>query len=334
MSSSSDCEPFDRNRCSYKDLQDSKDYIQSFIAGKYKPKIGIVCGTGLGSLADVLENTLNLPFEDIPHFSVSTVAGHVGQLVFGTLSDIDVVCMQGRIHYYEGYPLWKCVIPIRVMKLLGVEFLIISNAAGGLNENFSVGDVMLIKDHLNLMAFAGNNPLCGPNDEAEGPRFVVMNQAYDEDLILKAKQIWKHENLDGRLFDGVYSCVGGPNFETVAEVKMLKLVGVDAVGMSTVHEVLTARHCGMHVLAFSIITNICVINDFEDNSLKHTEVMDVGKMREDGLKKFIVEMINYIAVNSEWDYTQLINEEQREVNGKGCAIISLIVTPRLYSVPI
>lgn len=184
------------------------------------------------------------------------------------------------------------------MKLIGVEFLIATNAAGGINTAFMEGDVMLIKDHINMMGFAGNNPLQGPNDIRWGPRFPPMNKAYDTDLINQAKQIWKQEELKGRLFDGVYTCLGGPNFETVAELRMLKLLGVDAVGMSTVHEVLTARHCDMTVLAFSLITNVCLMDYHDhDNMPTHEEVMDVGKIRQGTLKLFVEKIVAYIAEN-------------------------------------
>ncbi|KAK9704044.1 Phosphorylase superfamily [Popillia japonica] len=286
----------DQNGGSYETLLQTAKYIQSHIP--CEPKVGIICGSGMGSLAEALENKIVIPYHDIPNFPVSTVEGHAGQLVFGTLSKVFVVCMQGRFHYYEGYPLWKCAMPIRVMKLIGVEFLIATNAAGGINTAFMEGDVMLIKDHINMMGFAGNNPLQGPNDIRWGPRFPPMNKAYDTDLINQAKQIWKQEELKGRLFDGVYTCLGGPNFETVAELRMLKLLGVDAVGMSTVHEVLTARHCDMTVLAFSLITNVCLMDYHDhDNMPTHEEVMDVGKIRQGTLKLFVEKIVAYIAEN-------------------------------------
>ena len=249
----------------------------------------------LGSLAEALQNKIIIPYKDIPNFPISTVKGHAGQLVVGELSGTYVVCMQGRLHYYEGYPLWLCAMPIRVMKLIGVSVLIVTNAAGGLNPAFTEGDVMLINDHVNLMGFAGNNPLQGPNDTRWGPRFPPMNKAYDKDLIKIAKKIWKDGNLEGRLFEGVYTCLGGPNFETVAELRMLKLLGVDAVGMSTVHEVVTARHCNMTVLAFSLITNKCVTDYYDENMPNHEEVLDVGKMREKSLKLFVENLVGEIV---------------------------------------
>ncbi len=156
---------------------------------KYRPTIGIICGSGLGALANSLENPDRFPYEDIPNFPISTVPGHMGQMVFGTLNGIEVMCMQGRFHYYEGYPLAKCSMPVRVMKLCGVKTLICTNAAGGLNESYKVGDLMIMKDHINVMGFAGNSPLLGPNDPRFGPRFPPMNKAYEPDLINAAKQV-------------------------------------------------------------------------------------------------------------------------------------------------
>lgn len=204
---------------------------------KHRPKIGVICGSGLGSLAESLTHPDIISYESIPNFPVSTVDGHAGQMIFGKINDIPVMCMQGRFHYYEGYPLAKCCMPIRVMKLVGVTHLIATNAAGGLNENFNVGDIVIVKDHINLMGFAGNNPLQGPNDTRFGPRFPPMNKAYDEQMKRHALEIAGELGIEDQVHEGVYTCLGGPNYETVAELKMLKILGVDCVGMSTVHEV-------------------------------------------------------------------------------------------------
>ena len=214
--------------------------IADFLLAKttLRPKISIICGSGLGCLANELTNCDTIDYEDIPHFPVSTVPGHVGRLHFGYLNGVPVMCMQGRFHYYEGYSLTKCSMPIRVMKLIGITNLIATNAAGGLNPKYKVGDIMLMKDHINIMGFAGNNPLQGPNDERFGPRFPVTNRAYDAKLLKVAKDIGQEMGIENDLHEGVYICLGGPNFETVAELKMLKSWGVDAVGMSTVHEVI------------------------------------------------------------------------------------------------
>lgn len=204
---------------------------------KQRPKIGIICGSGLGSLAESIENPDIVPYHTIKNFPVSTVEGHAGQMIFGTINGVSVMCMQGRFHYYEGYSLVKCCMPIRVMKLVGVTHLIATNAAGGLNDKFNIGDIIIVKDHINLMGFAGNNPLQGPNDERFGPRFPPMNKAYDQKMIQYAHDIAKDMKIDHEVHDGVYTCLGGPSYETVAELNMLKILGVDCVGMSTVHEV-------------------------------------------------------------------------------------------------
>lgn len=179
-----------------------------------------------------------------------TVESHVGRLVFGLLDNVPVMCMQGRFHFYEGYPLALCCMPIKVMKLIGITHIIITNAAGGVNKVYNAGDIMIIKDHINLMGFAGNSPLYGVNDARFGPRFFAMSSAYNSDFIKEARKIGRELGMEDFLHEGVYTCVGGPNFETVADVRMLKVLGVDAVGMSTVHEVVTAKHCGMEVFAF------------------------------------------------------------------------------------
>lgn len=203
-------------------------------------------------LADKIENADKFPYKDIPGFPNTTVESHVGCLIFGKLNSIPVMCMQGRFHFYEGYPLARCCMPIKVMKLVGITNLIITNAAGGINKSYSVGDVMLIKDHINLMGIAGNGPLYAGGDSINrfGPLFFPMNQAYNSELIQIAKVIGKELNMEEFLQEGVYTCVGGPNYETVADVRMLKLIGADAVGMSTVHEVVTAKQMDMKVFAF------------------------------------------------------------------------------------
>lgn len=253
----------------------------------------------LGALAETLDDPIKIPYAQIPHFPASTVAGHMGQLVFGYLKGVPVVCMQGRFHYYEGYPLWKCAMPVRVMKLVGATHLIATNAAGGLNPDYKVGDVMMVRDHINIMGFAGNNPLQGPNDERFGPRFPPMNKAYDRGLIKKARAIGKKLGITDKLHEGVYTCLGGPNFETVAELRMLQMLGVDAVGMSTVHEVITARHCDLTVFAFSLITNACVTCYDSHEEANHEEVMDVGKLRQGMLKEFVSELVESIVQDME-----------------------------------
>lgn len=184
--------------------------------------------------------------------------------------------------------------PVRVMKLLGINYLIVTNAAGGLNDNYKVGDIMLIKDHINLVGFAGNNPLQGPNDERFGPRFPPMNNAYDRHLVKQAKVIAKELSLGNNVHEGIYTCLGGPNFETIAELRMLKMLGADSVGMSTVHEVITAVHCDLKVFAFSLITNECIMDYEDEGNPNHEEVIDVGKVRENVLKNFVKKIVEYI----------------------------------------
>ncbi|XP_049860709.1 purine nucleoside phosphorylase-like [Schistocerca gregaria] len=256
-----------------------------------RPKIGIICGSGLGELANTLTKRQAFPYSDIPGFPHSTVAGHAGQLVFGFLEGVEVMCMQGRFHAYEGYPIWKCAMPVRVMKLIGVTHLIATNAAGGINDDLNVGDIMLIKDHISLMGFAGNGPLIGPNDERFGPRFVSMNKAYNVNLRKKAHEVAKQMGISDVVKEGIYCCIGGPNYETVAENRCLKLMGVDAIGMSTVHEVIVARHCGMEVFALSLITNKCALNYDGDQEVCHEEVIEVGRVRAKVLQQLVSNLV-------------------------------------------
>ncbi|XP_011499016.1 PREDICTED: purine nucleoside phosphorylase isoform X2 [Ceratosolen solmsi marchali] len=254
----------------------------------------MICGSGLGAITDTLTQKQCFPYEEIPHFPTSTVKGHVGQMVFGYLHGVPIMCMQGRFHYYEGYPLWKCAMPVRVMKLIGVTHLIVTNAAGGLNSTYNPGDIMLMKDHVNIMGFAGNNPLQGPNDDRFGPRFLAMNKAYDKQLLAICDEVVEEMGLQNITHKGVYTCLGGPNYETVAEMKLLRVLGVDAIGMSTVHEVITARHCDMKIVAFSLITNRCV-DDYDDHTeVNHEEVMVTGKRMEGLLKEFVSRIVSRI----------------------------------------
>ncbi|XP_050502152.1 purine nucleoside phosphorylase isoform X2 [Diabrotica virgifera virgifera] len=283
----------DNEKYNYETLKETADFLMKSVS--IIPKVGIICGSGLGTLADGLDNKVTVPYEDIPNFPKSTVQGHVGALVFGNFGGIPVICMKGRFHYYEGYPLWLCAMPVRVMKLLGITHLIATNAAGGLNPKYKVGDIMLVKDHINYVGFAGNNPLQGPNDERFGPRFPSMSRPYDRELIREAKRIAIGLGLRRDIHEGVYSCLGGPNFETVAELRMLKKFGADAVGMSTVHEVITARHCDLKVLAFSLITNECIVEYDNLAVTNHEEVLDVGKLRQETLQKFVRQIVEFIG---------------------------------------
>lgn len=237
-------------------------------------KVGLVLGSGLGGLADQLENSTIISYADIPGWPLSTVHGHAGQLVIGTLEGCPVVAQQGRAHYYEGYTMQQVTFPIRVMKALGVETVILTNAAGGINQNYRVGDVMMLNDHINFVGMVGNNPLMGPNEDALGERFVGMSHTYDRGLRAAARRV--AEDAGVTLREGVYACLSGPQFETPAEVRMLRVIGADAVGMSTANEVLVARHAGMKVLAFSGITNEAIDVLDSEGDTNHEEVLEAG----------------------------------------------------------
>ncbi|NXK19080.1 PNPH phosphorylase, partial [Arenaria interpres] len=251
------------------------------------PKTAIICGSGLGGLADVLENKTVFPYEDIPNFPRSTVAGHVGKLVFGELNGQPCVCMQGRFHYYEGYSVSTITFPIRVFFLLGVESLIVTNAAGGLNPHFQVGDIMFIKDHISLFGLGGQNPLRGPNDERFGVRFPCMSDAYEQDLLGLGMESAQELGFLSFVREGVYCLLPGPCYETIAECRLLQALGADAVGMSTVPEVIVARHCGLRVLGISLITNKVVTSYTSQEKANHEEVLRVSVVRAEALQKLV-----------------------------------------------
>jgi len=280
------------NPYTYEVLSETVQYITDRI--NILPKIAIICGSGLGSLATILDEKIDFPYEEIPHFPQSTVPGHAGKLVVGKMGKVPVICMQGRFHYYEGYPLWKCAMPIRVFKLLGVEMLIVTNAAGGLNPDYKVGDIMLIKDHINFPGFAGESFLRGPNDERFGPRFVAMNTAYDLDLRKLGKAVASELGMSEFFHEGVYTMVGGPVFETVAELRLMKILGIDAVGMSTVPEVIAARHCGIKCFGFSLITNECITSYDTDDEPDHEEVMEAARGRQNDLIRFVSAFVDTV----------------------------------------
>jgi purine-nucleoside phosphorylase len=231
-----------------------------------EPRVGIVLGSGLGNLVREIEVEQEIAYESIPHFPVSTVEGHQGKLIFGRLSGQPVVILSGRFHFYEGYTPQQVVFPIRVLRFLGVETLLLSNAAGGMNAAFRVGDLMIIRDHISLFTV---NPLLGRNEIGLGPRFPDMSEPYDRELIRKAKVV--AERLGVIVWEGVYAGVTGPTFETRAEYKLLHIAGGDAVGMSTVQEVIAARHLGLAVFAMSVITDLGIRE--EDNLITHEEVL-------------------------------------------------------------
>ncbi len=243
---------------------------------QYTPKIGLVLGSGLSDLANALQAAETIPYEEIPGWPASTVPGHSGKLVIGQLQGQTVLVQQGRAHFYEGYSQAQVVFPVRVMHALGIQTLIVTNAAGGINRSFSPGDLMLIKDHLNFVGIAGSNPLRGPNDDRIGPRFPDMTQAYDPGLRQMAQATAVSQNLT--LHEGVYAYVAGPSFETPAELRFLHAVGADAVGMSTVPEVIVARHAGMRVMGISSITNKAILDPTPEAVVSHEEVLETGKL--------------------------------------------------------
>lgn len=263
-----------------------------FLAAKVnaRPKIGVVCGSGLGAFAEGLTDVIRFHYKDIPHFPVSTVAGHKGCLVFGKVSGKDVVCMQGRFHLYEGYAADACAFPIRVMKLFGVEQLVLTNAAGGLNQSYTLGDFMILKDHLNIPALCGLSPLVGVNDPQWGPRFPNMHNCYDADLRKIGHEV-AAEIGETKIQEGVYCCQVGPCYETVAEMKLAQAAGCDALGMSTVYEVVAARHCGIKCFAVSLITNECKPTYDVIVDVNHEEVIECAKARGVAMCNFITKVL-------------------------------------------
>lgn len=254
----------------------------------YEPQIGLILGSGLGVLGDEIEQSIKIPYAKIPDFPTSTVEGHAGQLVFGLLNGVHVVAMQGRFHYYEGYSFDKVTFPVRVMKELGVKQLIVTNAAGGVNEQFAPGDLMLITDHINNM---GNNPLIGPNDSRMGVRFPDMSEAYSKSLIEKAKKIATSLNLN--IQEGVYVGNTGPTYETPAEVRMIRHLGGDAVGMSTVPEVIVARHAGLDVLGISCISNMAA--GILNQPLNHEEVIETTEKVKADFLRFVKAIVGELS---------------------------------------
>ena len=239
-----------------------------------QPAVGIILGSGLGDLANEVRDAVAIPYAEIPHFLRSTVHGHVGRLLVGWLEDMPVVMMQGRFHFYEGYTLQALTMPVRVMRALGAQTLIVTNAAGGLNPAYRPGDFMLIRDHINLPGMAGANPLVGPNDERFGERFPALAHAYDVELRQMARAV-AAQHPGTALPEGVYVMVSGPSYETGAELKFLRAMGADAVGMSTAPEVVVARHMGMRVLGLSLITNSATGDDTE--KVNHAEVLSTAE---------------------------------------------------------
>jgi purine-nucleoside phosphorylase len=266
-------------------LNEAVSYLKN--AYPHEPQVGIVLGSGLGNFSDEVEVEHEISYDKIPHFPVSTVEGHKGKLIFGSLSGKKVVCMAGRFHFYEGYDVEQVVLPIRVMKLLGIKALFLSNAAGGVNPNFKVGDLMIITDHV---SFFTPNPLIGKNISEFGPRFPDMSEPYKKELIQKARDIGKRLGI--LLREGIYYGVTGPTFETRAEYRLVHTLGGDAVGMSTVQECIVANHMGLPVFAMSVITDIGIRDD--QNKITHEEVLQAAKEAEPNFAAIFTEMVKAI----------------------------------------
>ena len=271
----------------YEDYQKSAEYIKNKIEGK-NPKIAIILGSGLGVLAEEFEEKIVIKYDEIPNFPVSTVAGHAGELIIGKLNGVEVLAMNGRFHYYEGYDLKVATFPVRVFKLLGIEKLIVTNAAGGINTDFAAGDFMVINDYLSFFA---ESVLRGANLEEFGERFIDMSETFDKDLSAKLKDvIQKHT---GKAHEGVYAYMKGPTFESPAEIRALRIMGADAVGMSTVPEAVVAHHCNMDCVAVSCITNMAA--GVLDEKLSHEDVNKTAKMVKDKFKEIIKEFVEIIG---------------------------------------
>jgi purine-nucleoside phosphorylase len=266
-------------------VQETVSYIKS--KTNFAPEYGVILGSGLGSFTDDIQIEFTLPYSEIPNFPVSTVEGHKGALVFGTIGTKKVVAMQGRFHFYEGYSMKEVTFPVRVMKFLGIEKVIVSNASGGVNSNYKVGSIVIIKDHINMMP---EHPLRGKNDERFGPRFVNMSEPYSKSMIVKAKEL--AQNLNIEVQDGIYLGLQGPTFETLSEYRMVKILGADCVGMSTVPEVIVARHMDMECFGISVITDMGDEDNIEE--VNHEEVLKAAVKAEPFVRKLIKELIiNY-----------------------------------------
>lgn len=271
---------YDREYCSK-----AADYIKSKI--DFVPEIGIILGTGLGPLAEKIEDPVEIPYGDIPNFLLSTAPEHAGKMIIGKLSGKKVICMSGRFHYYEGYSYEELVLPVRVLKLMDIELLIISNAAGGVNLSYKAGDIMLIKDHIKL---TGASPLRGPNDDEFGPRFFDLSDMYSKDLRDLAKQTAQQVGMD--LKEGVYFFMTGPQYESAAEVRAIRMLGGDVVGMSTVTEALTAAHCGLPVLGFSVVSNMAT--GVSDRPLSSEDVEKVAGQVSHKFSDYIAEFLKRV----------------------------------------
>ena len=266
----------------WEQVQETVSYIKERI--DFTPEYGVILGSGLGSFTGEMKVQFTLPYNEIPNFPVSTVQGHKGALVFGTIGDKKVVAMQGRFHFYEGYSMTEVTFPVRVMKFLGVEKLVVSNASGGVNPSYKVGSVVMITDHINMTP---EHPLRGKNDERFGPRFVNMSEPYSRKMIAKATELAKELNI--LVHKGIYLGLQGPTFETLAEYKMVKILGADCVGMSTVSEVIVARHMDLETFGISVITDMG--NEESIGTISHDEVLEAAKEAEPKVRSLIKELI-------------------------------------------
>ncbi|MEZ7497199.1 purine-nucleoside phosphorylase [Flavobacterium sp. Arc3] len=266
----------------WEQVQETVSYINKI--NNFNPEYGVILGSGLGSFTEDIKIEFTLPYNEIPNFPVSTVQGHKGALVFGTIGDKKVVAMQGRFHFYEGYSMKEVTFPVRVLKFLGVKKLIVSNASGGVNPIYKIGEIIIIKDHIN---FTPEHPLRGTNDERFGPRFVNMSEPYSRKMIAKAKELALELNIEVK--DGIYLGLQGPSFETLAEYKMVKILGADCVGMSTVPEVIVARHMDLETFGISVITDIG--DEANIDTISHDEVLEAAQNAEPNVRKLIRELI-------------------------------------------
>jgi purine-nucleoside phosphorylase len=273
---------------SMRQIDEAADFIRE--RTKYKPTTSLILGSGLGKMAELVERPDIFNFSEIPHWPVSTVEGHAGKLVIGNMEGRDVMILQGRVHYYEGYRMDQVTFPIRVMLRLGVKVLVVTNAAGAINPSYEPGDVMLIKDHITLISMTGLNPLRGPNLDQLGERFPDMSQSYDRHLIALARKVSEEQGLAVR--EGVYICLSGPSYETPADLRFLNVIGADAVGMSTVPEVIVARHGGMQVLGLSGISNKSNLDG--NTTTSHEEVLKAGDVIEPKMEKIILGVLSRI----------------------------------------
>lgn len=262
----------------------------------FEPDLGIICGSGLGGLADTLSDPVVINYEDIEGFPRTTVAGHAGQLVFGVLGGTKVICMKGRFHFYEGNDPKKIAVPVRVMAALGIRVLLVTNAAGGVNPSFRVGDLMMIKDHICMMGLSGQHPLTGPNDDRFGPRFPPVGSVYDKKLRGLFKQVATETKYPNSVHEGVYFGVSGPSYETPSEIQMMRILGGESVGMSTVYEVLAAAHMNLPVLGLSLITNRCLGPDDDWELPSHQEVLDAVVVSQASIQKAVTSFVTKLDI--------------------------------------